>query len=67
MKIFQEDLDRFLNVAQRLKIEGLLTDPDAEQEEEVNARETEIFKNQEKQYNNKREDQNNSQQNREVQ
>ena len=26
VQIFQEDLDRFLNVAQRLKLEGLLTD-----------------------------------------
>ena len=53
VKIFQEDLDRFLNVAQRLKLEGLLTDPDAEQEEEVNAAETENFKKQEKQHNHK--------------
>ena len=50
VKIFQEELDRFLNVAQRLKLEGLLTDLDAEHEEEVNAGETEIFKKQEKQY-----------------
>ena len=35
VQIFQEDLDRFLNVAQRLKLEGLLTDPEADQEEEV--------------------------------
>ena len=53
VKIFQEDLDRFLNVAQRLKLEGLLTDPDADQEEEVNAAETENFKKQEKQYTHK--------------
>ena len=34
LQIFQEDLDGFLNVAQRLKIEGLITDPD--DEEKVN-------------------------------
>ena len=44
LQIFQEDLDRFLNVAQRLKLEGLLTDPDAEQEEEVNVGGSEPFK-----------------------
>ena len=44
VQIFQEDLDRFLNVAQRLKLEGLLTDPDAEQEEEVNVGGSEPFK-----------------------
>ena len=27
LQIFQEDLDRFLDVAQRLKIDGLMTDP----------------------------------------
>ena len=53
VKIFQEELDRFLNVAQRLKLEGLLTNPDAEKEVEVNAGETEIFKKQEKQYTHK--------------
>ena len=36
LQIFQEDLDRFLNIAQRFKLEGLLTDPDADQEEEIN-------------------------------
>ena len=43
VKIFQEGLDRFLNVAQRLKIEGLLTDPDADldQEEQESIRQTE--------------------------
>ena len=35
VQIFQEDLDRFLNVAQRLKLEGLLTNPNTEQEEEI--------------------------------
>ena len=43
VQIFQEDLDRFLNVAQRLKLEGLLTDPDAEQEEEANVGGNEPF------------------------
>ena len=32
VQIFQEDLDRFLNVAQRLKLEGLLSKPNAVQE-----------------------------------
>ena len=32
VQIFQDDLDRFLNVAQRLKLEGLLTDPDQYEE-----------------------------------
>ena len=50
LQIFQEDLDRFLNVAQRLKLEGLITDPnaDADQEEEEteqNIEETEPIKN----------------------
>ena len=40
LQIFQEDLDGFLNVAQRLKIEGLMTD----QKAEVNHLETEQFK-----------------------
>ena len=40
LQIFQEDLDRFLNVAQRLKLEGLINDPDAYQKEEVNVKET---------------------------
>ena len=44
VKIFQEDLDRFLNVAQRLKIEGLLTNPDADKEEELNIDENVLFK-----------------------
>ena len=39
LQIFQEDLDRFLNVAQRLKLEGLINDPDAYQKEEVNMKE----------------------------
>ena len=34
LQIYQEDLDRFLNVAQRLKIEGLMSDPDADKKEE---------------------------------
>ena len=41
LQIFQEDLDRFLNLAQRLKLEGLINDPNADQEEEVNIKETE--------------------------
>ena len=41
IQIFQDDLDRFLNVAQRLKLEGLISDPEAEQEEETNIKETE--------------------------
>ena len=36
VQIFQEDLDSFLTVAQRLKLEGLLTDPNANQEEQEN-------------------------------
>ena len=44
LQIFQEDLDRFLNVAQRLKIEGLIKDPNADQEEEVKNLEIEKFK-----------------------
>ena len=44
LQIYQEDLDGFLNVAQRLKIEGLMSDPDDDQkEEEVNV-ETKQFK-----------------------
>ena len=34
LQMFQEDLDRFLIIAQRLKIEGLMTDPLADQEED---------------------------------
>ena len=45
LQIFQDDLDRFLNVAQRLKLEGLITDPDDDQEEQVNVKEKETFKN----------------------
>ena len=40
LQIFQDDLDRFLNVAQRFKLEGLINDPYANQEEEVDAKET---------------------------
>ena len=40
-------MDRFLNVAQRFKLEGLINDPDADQEEEVNAKETKHFNNEE--------------------
>ena len=42
LQIFQDDLDMFLNVAQRLKIEGLLTREDV-QEEEVNVKNTEFY------------------------
>ena len=38
LQIFQDDLDRFLNVAQRFKLEGLIND----QEKEVNVKETEL-------------------------
>ena len=50
VQIFQEDLDRFLNVAQRLKLEGLLTEPDADQDqgEEASDKESEPFNNEEK-------------------
>ena len=48
LQIFQEDLDRFLIVAQRLKLEGLLTDVD--QEEEAVVRETEHYKKEEEQH-----------------
>ena len=41
LQIFQEDLDRFLNVAQRLKIEGLLAGSEDDLEEEVNIKKTE--------------------------
>ena len=34
VNIFQDDLDRFLAVAQRFKLEGLLGDPNQHQEEE---------------------------------
>ena len=37
VQVFQEDLGRFLNVAQRLKLEGLLKEPDADQEQEEEA------------------------------
>ena len=49
LQIFQEDLDRFLNVAQRFKLEGLITDPDdgADQEEELNVKTTEHLNNKE--------------------
>ena len=47
LQIFQEDLDRFLNVAQRFKLEGLINDPDADQEEKVNVKETKHFNNKE--------------------
>ena len=36
VQIFQDDLDRFLSIAQRLKLEGLLTDPNADLEEKEN-------------------------------
>ena len=35
LQIFQEDLDRFLKIAHRLKIEGLVTEPIDDQEAEV--------------------------------
>ena len=41
LQIFQEDLDRFLNVAQRLKIEGLMTDPNDIKGKEVKNLQTE--------------------------
>ena len=44
LQIYQEDLDRFLNVAQRLKIEGLMTDANIDQKEEADHLETEQFK-----------------------
>ena len=45
LQIFQEDLDRFLNVAHRLKLEGLANnDPNINQEEQVNYFEIEPFK-----------------------
>ena len=44
VQIFQEDLDRFLNVAQRLKLEGLLTDPDADPGEDENIQGNETMK-----------------------
>ena len=47
IQIFQDDLDRFLNVAQRFKLEGLINDPNADQEEKVNVKETEHFNNKE--------------------
>ena len=43
LQIFQEDLDRFLNIAQRFKLEGLITDPHAGQEEGVIVEKTEHF------------------------
>ena len=49
LQIFQNDLDRFLNVAQRFKLEGLITD--AVQEEEVNdVKETEHFYNKDRHF-----------------
>ena len=55
LQIFKEDLDIFLNVAQRFKLEGLISDPDmfksfeltldADQEEELNIKETNPFNN----------------------
>ena len=44
VQIFQEDLDKFLNIAQRLKLEGLISDPNADQDE-VNVEETRPIKN----------------------
>ena len=46
VQIFQEDLDRFLNVAQRLKLEGLLSKPNAVQE--ASDKEAELSNNVEK-------------------
>ena len=43
LQIFQEDLDRFLNIAQRLKLEGLIKDP-ALGQEDANHFETENIK-----------------------
>ena len=40
VQIFREEIDRFLNVAQRLKLEGLLTYSDAKQEEEEGGNES---------------------------
>ena len=42
IQIFQDDLDRFLSVAKRFKLEGLITDPDQE-ELENDDKETEHF------------------------
>ena len=50
LQIFQEDLDRFLNIAQRFKLEGLINNPDADQEEKVNVKETEHFNNKERNF-----------------
>ena len=47
LQICQDDLDRFINVAQRFKLEGLISDPDAVQEEEVNFKKSEHFDNKE--------------------
>ena len=44
VQIFQEDLDRFLKVAQRFKMEGLLTDLNADAEEEENIQRNEYIK-----------------------
>ena len=44
LQIFQEDLDRFLSIAKRLKLECLINDPNAVQEEEVNVKDTEPIK-----------------------
>ena len=45
LQVFQDDLDRFLNIAQRLKLEGLITDPNDDQEEDINVKETEKLNN----------------------
>ena len=44
LQIFQEDLNNFLNVAQRLKVEGLMTDPNAVKEEAINHLDTKQFR-----------------------
>ena len=46
LKIFQKDVDRFLSFAHRLKIEGLglVTNPNADQESEVNSIKSEPVK-----------------------
>ena len=43
VQIFQEGLDRFLNVAQRLKLDGLLTDQNADQEKQESLKHTELL------------------------
>ena len=42
VQIFQEDLDRFLNVAQRFKIKGLLNDGEIEDKEEYEEESTNV-------------------------